>query len=223
MKEKYATFYRLEAMELTDKGFFWWTAVLPVVLLDLFWDVLSWWLRTMAIKPHFFLITSIKFEVLFLRCIAHSMQVTSTELGQIATSELLIWRLWDFLTNRMPVCAWYVLNAEKYYGTPIWKICLEFSITACFLNHQNCKNLFETDLICLNYLCFWIPAAMNSCLIEEALLLCWIVLTPETIRPSFEIKSFMSIKFLDWRSVVFQCWWVINLQVGKEQKLLLTN
>lgn len=165
-----------------------------------FLHVLSWWPRTMTIKARFFFITGINFEVLFVKSTAHSIQVTSTELGKIAVSELLMWRLWDFLTNSIPVCAWYVLNAEKYYGTPIWNICLEFSITACFSYHQNHKNLFATDLICLNYLSFWIPAAMNSCLIEEALLLCWIVLTPEMIRPSFEINSFMSIKFLDWRS-----------------------
>lgn len=41
------------------------------------------------------------------------------------------------------------------------------------------------------------PAAMNSCLSGEALLLCWIVLTPETIIPSFEMISFMSRKRLD--------------------------
>lgn len=182
------------------KRVFWWPAILPVVLLDLIWDLISWWPRTMTIKAPFFLITSINFEVLFVKCTAHSIQVTSTELGKIAASELLVWRLWDFLTNRIPVCAWYVLNAEKYYRTAIWNICLEFSITACLSYHQNHKNLFETDLICLNYLSFRIPAAMNSCLIERALLLCWIVLTSEMIRPSFEINSFMSIKFLDWRS-----------------------
>lgn len=68
------------------------------------------------------------------------------------------------------------------------------------------------------------PAAMNSCCSEEALLLYWIVSTPETIRPSFEIISFMSRKCrLKKLTVVFQCLWLINLQIEKEQKLLLTN
>lgn len=148
-------------------------------------------------KKCFFLITSIKFEVLFVKCIAHSIQ--GTRVG--ANSSFWIAPVENALTNRIQTaCAWYVLNAKKYYRTPIWNICLEFSITTCFSNHQNLKNLFETDLICLNYLSFWISAAMNSCLIEEALLLCWTVLTLETITASFEMNSFMSIKFWDWRS-----------------------
>lgn len=118
--------------------------------------------------------------------------------------------------------ALHVLYEEKYYRTPTGITYLEFSIMACFSNHQNHKNLF--DLICLNYLSCWMPAAMNSCCSEEALLLYWIVSTPETIRPSFEIISFMSRKCrLKKLTVVFQCLWLINLQIEKEQKLLLTN
>ncbi|NXY02012.1 WDR25 protein, partial [Pteruthius melanotis] len=74
-------------------------------------EVKAWDIRTSKVNEIFFLfLFHIKLEVFFVKCIAHRLQVTTAELGQIAASELLMWRLWDFLTNRISVCAWY----ERY-------------------------------------------------------------------------------------------------------------
>lgn len=133
-------------------------------------------LRAMTLKACFFLAACIKLEMLLGRYSAYRLQVTSTELGWAAASKLLVWRLWASLTNKIP--ALHLLNGEKYCRTPIWNTYFDFSITACFSTHQSHKHLFETDLISWNYLSCQMPAAMNSCLSEESLLWCWLILTP---------------------------------------------
>lgn len=69
------------------------------------------------------------------------------------------------------------------------------------------------------------PVAMNCCYCKEPLLLCRLVLTLETIRPSFYKDLFYvhEVRSLNKWIVVFHCLWAVNLKIEKDQKFVINE